>query len=1306
MSSNSGDFGPAYYADHLGPIPYERNPHWLNFFSLVADELVRSLRPASVFDAGCAWGFLVEAFRDKGVRAWGADISDFAISQVRPDLAEYCRAASIAEPFPGGPYDLVTCIEVVEHMPPDEARRAVENMARAADCVLFSSTPDDFTEATHINVRPPMYWLSLFAEAGLSPDLGFDASFVAPHAMLLRRQATAASDGALRLFCEVLRHRTDRAAYLNRQTVLERLTSENASLAAAKDRAGALLSASEAARRDAERALLDARRRYVEVTQQLEQAGQRAAEVIASYGGYAESAGQLAAECDALHYHLEVLYASPGGRFLDRYRRWLQAHRERTWVAKYWEPGMLWFLGRLRLSTGAAQAALPAVPARAVLLQPVPASAAPQAVAVPETPVPGTTDYTAWWLTTEPGGETLRMQTDLSGCFSYRPLISVLVPVYRVPPAVLRAMVESVVEQTYRNWELCITMAYPEDRENTAYLQDMASREPRIRLRILAQNEGISGNSNRALELVTGEFTVLLDHDDLLAPPALFEVASLLNQDPGADFIYSDKDLVNEDGTERLQPLFKPRWSPDMMLNANYLTHVCAMRTALIREVGGWRTETDGAQDWDLFLRVIRCATGSIRHIPKVLYHWRQIATSVASGGLRAKPYAAAGQMRTVSDHLAALGVEGATLRHENSNLRVVWPVPADLLVSVIYLGADEGATALAAQTEHPSFEVVVVNESLEAAVQAARGSVLVFVDEAVRPVESSWLRELTGPLQVPGVAMVGAKINDARTGAIRHAGIVFLPDGRFEYFCAGYPDHVFEQFGAAAWYRNWSALSGACFAIRAEAWREAGGLSAPLLHPRPDLHLSLKLTIGKSGRLFYNPYARFTQTREAWFETPLSGDAADSGAAFLRTCFQEDGDPYFHPSLDCRAGRLRYRLPDRSGGTPAGNDYAAESRILVAAFDAPDEKVAHAKAAASGPATGRLETVTWLLPDFNNPFYGGIHTILRFADAFYRRHGVRSSFCVLGRVLEPAIRRRIAAAFPGLAASCTITVLDDVAKVRALPASDAAISTLWTTAYAALEFEQARRKFYFIQDDEALFYPAGSTSALVEATYTFGFHGICNTPALLEGYRARGGDGEYFEPCVDAAVFHDRDRAALREGPPYRLFCYARPGHPRNCFELLSTALRVLKDRFGDELTILTAGAEWDRAAYGLEDVVQHLGLLSYRATGALYRMCDAGLVMMMTRHPSYLPLELMGCGALVVTNRNPDTAWLLRDGENCLLAAPTAVALADRAEAGLREAGLRRRITAQAKQQVDRSYRNWDAATERIYEYMRKLC
>ena len=931
----------------------------------------------------------------------------------------------------------------------------------------------------------------------------------------------------------------------------------------------------------------------------------------------------------------------------------------------------------------------------------------------PSVPRNGGEDYQAWILENEPDAARLDIQRQLSRTFSFRPKISILVPVYRVPLDVLTEMVNSVFGQTYDHWELCITVPRGDGAHAISYLENASRHDPRVRVKVLSANEGISGNSNQALTLATGEFLALLDHDDTLAPFALFEVVQLLNQDRDANFIYSDKDNLSEDGRTRLRPLFKPQWSPEVMLNANYLTHLCVMRTEQVREIGGWRTSTDGAQDWDIFLRVIQ-KFGNVRHIPKVLYHWRQLKTSVASG-MDAKPYATQGQILAIQDYCDSLKIPAKVTGDKHSHLRLQWAPQPESRISVICLSKNPNpetvrfSEELRKLTADPSFEIIVAGleaapaasaqERIERAVAAASGDILVFIDDAVRPSSPDWLEELTGPLQLSEVGLVGARITDATTRTLRHCGIAFTWDGRLEYPYAWHPENCSEQAGGTEWYRNWTAVSGACFAIRRDLWDEVGGLSGDLLYPRLDVQLCLKIQLQANRRILYNPYARLVQKHDSLFETFLRGEKGRPADRIRATL--PDGDPYFSPNLDCRTGKVDfYRHPVQR---PV-RDYAADSRALAGSYDFSPEMLERSLALHSAPGTGRLDSITWFLPEFDNPFYGGVHTILRFAGAFQKKHNVRSQFCILGNVSSVRIREKMRSTFPHLAAS-PLFVLDRPARVNELPPTDAAICTLWTTAYASLAFSNTKRKFYFIQDDETLFYPAGSTSALVEASYGFGFYGLCNTAPLLERYAQRGGRGEFFNPCIDANVFHDRNRKPISAEGPFLLFCYGRPDHPRNCFEMLAAALRILKQRMAADVTIVTAGAEWDPKLYGLEGVVENLGVLNYRSTGALYRACDAGVAMMMTRHPSYLPMELMASGSLVVANRNPDTEWLLKDGENCLLTDPSATSLADRIEQGLRDTGLRRRVTARAAEMVQAEYSRWDQAIERIYRYMSKM-
>ena len=299
-------------------------------------------------------------------------------------------------------------------------------------------------------------------------------------------------------------------------------------------------------------------------------------------------------------------------------------------------------------------------------------------------------------------------------------------------------------------------------------------------------------------------------------------------------------------------------------------------------------------------------------------------------------------------------------------------------------------------------------------------------------------------------------------------------------------------------------------------------------------------------------------------------------------------------------------------------------------------------------------------------------------------------------------IRSTIGEAFPALARDCGVIEFLNDDQLASLPAGDGAIATLWTTAYSVLQYRNARRKFYFMQDYESRFYPAGSISALVESTYHFGFQGICNTVSLRDLYTRTGGSAEYFDPCIVPAIFHAKTRTPQPRNEPMTLFCYARPSHVRNSFELLSEALRLVKKSLGENVRIVTAGAEWSPGHYGLDGIVHNLGLLPYSATGALYRTCTAGVALMMTCHPSYLPFELMACGALVITNSNPYNTWLLKDRENCLLAESSPTALAEALKEGLTNQALREKLVANASQMIEEKYTNWDTQMEKIYKYI----
>lgn len=343
-----------------------------------------------------------------------------------------------------------------------------------------------------------------------------------------------------------------------------------------------------------------------------------------------------------------------------------------------------------------------------------------------------------------------------------------------------------------------------------------------------------------------------------------------------------------------------------------------------------------------------------------------------------------------------------------------------------------------------------------------------------------------------------------------------------------------------------------------------------------------------------------------------------------------------------------------------------------------------------------------WYMPHFDNASYGGIMTILRLAAYLQQTDGVLQRVLICGSCDPKAIADKIVAVFPVLQ-GIEVLALDSASAIDAIPQADYSVATLWTTAYVLLKVQNTGYKFYMIQDFEPLFYPAGSTFAQAELTYRFGFYGIANTQSLYNIYTQEyGGTTVVLSPSVDPQVFYPGP--SLLANGRLRLFYYARPGIPRNCFELAVAALQLVKQRMGEQIEIVCAGQDWDPGEFGLNGLVEAIGILPYAKTADLYRSCHVGLAMMMTRHPSYLPFEMMGCGTLVVANRNSANTWFLKDRENCLIAEPTASCLADTLIDALENYDAYAPIRSRAAEHIRASHSDWTTTMCRVADFMHR--
>lgn len=365
--------------------------------------------------------------------------------------------------------------------------------------------------------------------------------------------------------------------------------------------------------------------------------------------------------------------------------------------------------------------------------------------------------------------------------------------------------------------------------------------------------------------------------------------------------------------------------------------------------------------------------------------------------------------------------------------------------------------------------------------------------------------------------------------------------------------------------------------------------------------------------------------------------------------------------------------------------------------FQITSEDIVASNKACSGSKPANIRSATWFVPYFNHFAFGGIQTIFRYIEKL-SKEGVENRIVIYDNPTMDAValKKEIAHYFPDLTNYKIIIFGEDKLKDLAqLPASDLAFCTIWVSAYLLLRFNKTKRKYYFIQDYEPFFYVAGSTFALAESTYRFGFRGIVNTPGLLAAINQRHGlEGISFIPAVNQSLYTPDPN---KNNKCVRIFFYARPLNPRNSFCLGITTIKHLLDTYGDKIEIIAAGSEWDEGEYGLKGRITNLGLIkSLDEVAALYRSCDIGFAYMMNKHPSYQMLEYAASGVATVMNYNEDHLWLYKDGKNCLLSEPSPAAMAEKIGLLIDDPKLRSKLVKNALASLGYT---WEQQTEMIW-------
>ncbi len=769
-----------------------------------------------------------------------------------------------------------------------------------------------------------------------------------------------------------------------------------------------------------------------------------------------------------------------------------------------------------------------------------------------------------------------------------------------------------------------------------------------------------------------------------------------------------------------------------MLLGANYIDRAFAIRrtalpaTLLISDTGAWQA-----------LLAARFEARQVSTISDVLMSSSRPGT----------PLPTPEEATMVQEELGRRG-SPASVRAAGESLRIRYEGPTPHVSIVI--PTRHSRTNLArllpslASTKYPRFDVLIIDnggESVEnqewydahltevdatvvwwtaapfnyskvnnEAVRRTSGDVVVLLNDDTEIVDPLWLREMVGCLLQPGIGSVGVQ-HRREDGRIQHAGVVIGPGGFADNLFTGLAPGDWTMLGSTAWYRNSVAVTGACVAVRRADWERIGGLDERFELTGSDVVLGLDLLL--LG--LRNVVIPFDTVRH--YESVTRGTSVprnDFFASYWRYhSWLAGGDPYWSPNLSRRSAVPMLPSWDEvppvartlaALGRPFGKmaqtmSISAEATALATTASVSRRAVSDLKEHHDSIVGRRqIDLINWYIPDVDMPFFGGLNTAFRMAAKFTRDHGVRHRFVVLSAPNEEFFRTALVAAFPELDEVEIVHYDGSASSIEAIPPADASIATLWLTASHLAKAPNAGRKFYLMQDYEPSFYPASSMFAMAEETYRLGLYGICNTESMHRIYtESYGGKAMGFVPAVDRTIFHPDGRRTKGETEPVTIFAYARD-HFRNCWELVYAALSEVKRRHGDRVRIVAAGARYLPANAEFID----LGLLDYRATGALYRETEIGVTMQISRHPSYLPLELMASGVAMVAPDSRWFEWLFEDGENSLLAMRTVDDLVERIETLVLDEQLRRRISQAAIETIDARHGDWDRALEAVYDYL----
>lgn len=909
-------YNEAYYHSGCGPIPYEEPEHWVAFFSRIADRIVEDLHPQTVLDAGCAMGYLVAALRDRGVDAYGIDISNYAISKVREDIRPYCVVGALNEPLDHTvlpkKFDLVTSVEVLEHMSEDDGKKAITTLCDLTNCIIFSSTPDDTTEPTHINVQQREYWARMFAQNGFMDDLTYRPTYLTEYASCFRRSNDWIAQ--LETYEQYIansekKYKTDvqnwNRAVADKEQHIQNLNAMIEEKDASIQIMNTTLNQLQTCIQEKDHSLEEKEHSLEELNVKMEQ-------TIAELDHYKLHYQAAINQREDLKIKYQQIIDSTSWRITKPIRILMEEVRKVTRKNKYLHLiakgirsllrngfSVTWEKVKQKISQKKGMAAKKDI-------------------------------YTK---------EELKQQRSV--VFPKNIKFSILVPLYNTPEKYLKEMIQSVLDQTYSNWELCLADGSDEShKEVQKIVRQYAKKDSRIRYQKLDKNLGISGNTNVCIDMAQGDFISLFDHDDLLHPAALYDVMKAICEQ-NADFIYTDENTFHFKPSDAFCPHFKPDYAPDTLRANNYICHFTSFKRSLLDSVGKFRPECDGSQDFDMMLRLTEKAE-KIVHIPKILYYWRAHPNSVAES-IGAKPYVINAAKKAISDHLERVGLKGEVFDSAVPSMyRLHYEIEGEPLVSIIIPNYEHKEIlkvcleSIYAKTSYKNFEVIVVENNSQSAEifeyykeidkkwsnlkvivwdghfnysainnfasKYASGKHLLLLNNDTEIISPDWIQEMLMYSQRNDVGAVGAKLYYS-DNTIQHAGLgiglLTLAGHLHRNFDRNHPGYM----GRLSYAQNLSGVTAACIMIRRDVWDQIGGLDESFAVAFNDVDLCMR--IRAAGYLIvWTPFAElyhYESKSRGSEDTPEKRKRFVGEVNLFQTRWAKElaaGDPYYNPNF------------------------------------------------------------------------------------------------------------------------------------------------------------------------------------------------------------------------------------------------------------------------------------------------------------------------------------------------------------------------------------------------------------------------